>query len=91
MAQKTSLHGGQTFENVLAKAQEACQNADIEVADHFTGVSKTIPMPKGASKDINDFMLTQDLRSFWSTTYFDVRKELKRRYPKHAWPENPNQ
>ena len=35
--------------------------------------------------------LTQDLRSFWSTTYFDVRKELKRRYPKHAWPENPNQ
>lgn len=33
--------------------------------------------------------LTQDLRNFWSTTYFDVRKELKRRYPKHAWPENP--
>lgn len=49
----------QTFENVLAKAQEACQNADIEVADHFTGVSKTIPMPKGASKEINDFMLTR--------------------------------
>lgn len=33
--------------------------------------------------------LTQDLRSFWSGTYFDVRKELKRRYPKHYWPENP--
>lgn len=33
--------------------------------------------------------LTQDLRSFWSGTYYEVRKELKRRYPKHYWPENP--
>ena len=33
--------------------------------------------------------VTSDLRSFWQTTYFEVRKELKRRYPKHAWPENP--
>ena len=33
--------------------------------------------------------LTSDLRSFWQTTYFDVRKELRRRYPKHAWPEDP--
>ncbi len=33
--------------------------------------------------------LTQDLASFWQGTYFEVRKELKRRYPKHFWPENP--
>ena len=33
--------------------------------------------------------LTQDLQSFWQNTYFEVRKELKRRYPKHYWPENP--
>lgn len=33
--------------------------------------------------------LTQDLGSFWQSTYFEVRKELKRRYPKHSWPENP--
>ena len=33
--------------------------------------------------------LTQDLPNFWRTTYFIVRKELKRRYPKHYWPENP--
>lgn len=31
--------------------------------------------------------LTKDLESFWKNTYFEVRKELKRRYPKHAWPE----
>lgn len=33
--------------------------------------------------------LTQDLANFWRETYFDVRKELKRRYPKHCWPDNP--
>ena len=33
--------------------------------------------------------ITTDLRSFWDKTYFEVRKELKRRYPKHSWPENP--
>ncbi len=33
--------------------------------------------------------LTTDLHSFWQSTYFEVRKELRRRYPKHSWPDNP--
>ncbi len=33
--------------------------------------------------------LTSDLRSFWNGTYFEVRKELRRRYPRHSWPDNP--
>lgn len=33
--------------------------------------------------------VTQDLKSFWQTTYHEVRKELRMRYPRHHWPEDP--
>ncbi|MBX7125815.1 MAG: ATP-dependent helicase HrpB [Cyclobacteriaceae bacterium] len=33
--------------------------------------------------------VTQDMQSFWKNTYDEVRSELRRRYPRHSWPDNP--
>lgn len=33
--------------------------------------------------------VTSDLNSFWDNLYFEVKKELQRRYPKHSWPDDP--
>lgn len=34
--------------------------------------------------------VTSQLENFWKTSYLEIRKELKARYPKHAWPEDPS-
>lgn len=47
------------FEKVIDKAKIACNNSKQDTHDHFVGVNKTIEMPKGAKKDIDDIMLTR--------------------------------
>ena len=47
------------FLNVIEKAKTSCKTAGQEINDHFVGVNKTIAMPKGASKEIANFMLTR--------------------------------
>ena len=47
------------FENVIKKAINACENSGISAIEHFVGADKTIEMPKGATKEIQDYKLTR--------------------------------
>ena len=47
------------FVKVISKAIEACKNSNINTSDHFADVGKTIKMPKGAEKVVEDFKLTR--------------------------------
>lgn len=49
----------ENFSKVIQKAKDACINAGEEVSNHFPDVRKTIPMPKGAQKEIEDILLTR--------------------------------
>ena len=47
------------FLNIIEKAKESCKTTGNDVSNHFADVSKTIQMPKGATKDIGDIKLTR--------------------------------
>jgi DNA-damage-inducible protein D len=47
------------FQNAISKAKTACEVSGHQASDHFADVGKTIAMPKGASKEIPDIMLTR--------------------------------
>ena len=47
------------FQNVIEKAQESCKNSNHAILDHFASVSKSIPVPKGGEREIDDIMLTR--------------------------------
>ncbi|HZF18000.1 MAG TPA: ATP-dependent helicase HrpB [Steroidobacteraceae bacterium] len=49
-------------------------------------VPLTLKMLSPAGRPVQ---VTRDLESFWARGYHEVRKELKGRYPKHYWPDNP--
>ena len=49
----------ENFSKVIEKAKESCRQVGHDVADHFPDVRKTIPMPKGAEKEIDDILLTR--------------------------------
>lgn len=49
-------------------------------------VAVTMHMLSPAGRPVQ---VTRDLANFWRETYFDVKKDLKGRYPKHYWPDDP--
>lgn len=49
----------ENFSKVIEKAKGSCKNAGQDTADHFPDVRKTIAMPKGAEKEIDDILLTR--------------------------------
>jgi ATP-dependent helicase HrpB len=50
------------------------------------GIPLTMHLLSPAQRPVQ---VTQDLKGFWDSSYFDVRKDMRGRYPKHHWPENP--
>ena len=71
---------------VLAvKLQELFGLADTpRIADGRVPLTLHLLSPAG-----RPLQVTQDLRGFWERTYPDVKKEMKGRYPRHPWPDDP--
>jgi ATP-dependent helicase HrpB len=68
-----------------AKLQELFGLAETpRLGPRRTPVTLSLLSPAGRPVQV-----TQDLRSFWNSTYAEVRKELRPRYPKHPWPDDP--
>ena len=63
----------------------------------FFGMRETPTVARGAVRLVvrllapnqRPVQMTSDLGGFWARLYPEVRRELARRYPKHAWPEDP--
>jgi ATP-dependent helicase HrpB len=71
---------------VLAvKLQELFGLADTpRIADGRVPLTLHLLSPGG-----KPLQITRDLRSFWDRTYPEVKKEMKGRYPRHPWPDDP--
>lgn len=70
---------------LAVKLQELFGLADTpRVANGRVPVTLHLLSPAG-----RPIQITQDLRSFWQRTYPEVKKQLKGRYPKHPWPDDP--
>ena len=65
------------------KLQELFGLADTP---RINGVPVTFELLSPAGRPVQ---VTRDLRSFWNGAYQEVRKELRGKYPRHPWPEDP--
>jgi len=49
----------ENFDEAIRRAMASCETSGVDVLDHFRGVTKTIDMPKNATRDIPDYMLAR--------------------------------
>lgn len=79
----TYAHGERPV--LAAKLQELFGLADTpRIADGRVPLTLHLLSPGGAP-----LAITQDLKSFWNQGYPDVKKDMKGRYPRHPWPDDP--
>lgn len=76
---------GQTTPVVSVRLQECFGMKDTPLVDD----GRRPVLLELLSPGYKPVQLTSDLASFWQSTYFEVRSELRRRYPKHSWPDEP--
>ena len=78
-------HGHATAPVLAVKLQELFGLADTpRICDGRVPLTLHLLSPGG-----KPLQVTQDLRGFWDRTYPEVKKEMKGRYPRHPWPDDP--
>jgi ATP-dependent helicase HrpB len=78
-------HGEPASPVLAVKLQELFGLAETpRIADGRVPLTIHLLSPAG-----RPLQVTQDLRGFWERTYPEVKKEMKGRYPKHPWPDDP--
>lgn len=71
---------------VLAVKLQECFGMMVTPAIMDGAVPVTLHLLSPAQRPVQ---ITRDLAGFWRSGYFEVRRELRGRYPRHPWPENP--
>ena len=85
IAYATGADGTPASPVLAVKLQELFGLADTpRIADGRVPLTLHLLSPAG-----RPLQVTQDLRGFWERTYPEVKKEMKGRYPKHPWPDDP--
>lgn len=69
---------------IALKLQEMFGQPQSPIVAHDVPITIELLSPGG-----HVLQLTQDLASFWQNAYPEVRKQMRGRYPKHPWPEDP--
>ncbi len=87
MGRKVPINYGQENPEIAVRLQEM-----FGVTRHPSIGPKHLPLRVTLlSPGQRPVQTTMDLPQFWKTSYADVRKDMRGRYPKHPWPEDPTQ